>query len=75
MTIDLELEKQCPSCDGKGVVSEWFVEYSSAKYKAGDACPNCKGLKYETTELGDALIEFLERRGLTVKKPYAFRKR
>ena len=57
MQIEIELERECLMCYGRGV--RW----------GGEQCATCDGLGYVPTELGDKLLEFLERRGLKLIAP------
>jgi DnaJ-class molecular chaperone len=50
--IEIEFERECLMCYGRGV-------------RLGEErCRTCDGLGHIPTELGDKLLEFLERRGL-----------
>lgn len=52
MIIDIEFERECGKCYG---TSTWMPDKS---------CEVCKGKGKVATELGEALLEFLERHGI-----------
>lgn len=51
MIIDIEFERECYKCEGS---SKW----------SGVKCESCSNTGKVVTELGEALLEFLEHQGI-----------
>lgn len=61
VSVDLDLEERCWSCGGNEPGQEPYLA------KSDGSCGYCDGSGWKATELGNKLLDFLERRGLTTK--------